>query len=158
MKKIYYDVEKCLGCKSCEVYCAVGKSESKQLFRAVFEEARAYPCVDVKQAGKNSFPIACRHCQDHPCVDACIAGALCFDAKAGIVQHNKDKCVGCWLCIMVCPYGAIRQNSKLKIPVRCDLCQDEQAPRCVEACPTGAIIFVEEEEVSKLKEKKKGKK
>lgn len=140
-KRIYYDVKKCLGCKSCEIVCAVGKSESKKLFEAVRQKVRPYACVDVKAAKGKNFPIACRHCQDHPCVDACIAAALSFNQDKGVVEHNKDKCVGCWLCIMVCPYGAIRQDNKLKIPVRCDLCPDEDKPRCVEGCPTGAIIY-----------------
>ncbi len=153
MKKIYYDVEKCLGCKSCEIACAVGKSKAKELFKAIFEDPKPDSRVDVKKAHGKNFPLACRHCKDHPCVDTCIGVALTFNEEKGIVEHNKDKCVGCWLCIMVCPYGAIRQNDKLKIPVRCDLCQDEEIPHCVHACPTGAILFIEEKELDKVKKK-----
>lgn len=144
MKKIYYIVDKCLGCKSCEIACAIGKSQSKELLKAIFEQPKPNPCVDVKKAEGKNFPIACRHCEKHPCVDACIAAALTFNKEKGNVEHNKDKCVGCWMCIMVCPYGAIRQNNTLKIPIRCDRCQDVEVPRCVQACSTKAIVYEEQ--------------
>ena len=32
--------------------------------------------------------------------------------------------------------------------VKCDLCPDRPIPACVEACPTGAILFVEGDDFS----------
>jgi carbon-monoxide dehydrogenase iron sulfur subunit len=155
MKKLYYDVSKCLACKSCEIACAVGKSIAKELFKAINEEVKPQSCVEVKTTGGKNFPIACRHCKEHPCVSACIAGALSYDQAKGRVIYNKDKCVGCWMCVMVCPYGAIRDNKELKIPIRCDLCADVDEPRCIKACPMRAIMFLEEEEFDKMLAEKK---
>jgi carbon-monoxide dehydrogenase iron sulfur subunit len=53
------------------------------------------------------------------------------------------------MCVMVCPYGAIRPNIKKKIAVRCDKCKDKDEPACVKACPTGAIVWAEETELVK---------
>lgn len=154
MKKLYYDVSKCLACKACEIACAVGKSASKELLKVISEEIKPLPCIKVNRSGTKNFPIACRHCKAHPCVSACISGALTYDEKKGRVLYEKDKCVGCWMCVMVCPYGAVRDNKKLKVPIRCDLCQDADEPRCVAACPVGAILFLEEEEFEKLVKEK----
>ncbi|MDP1852814.1 MAG: 4Fe-4S dicluster domain-containing protein [Candidatus Omnitrophota bacterium] len=158
MKKLYYDVSKCLACKSCEIACATGKSASKDLFKAVGEEIKPRSCVIVKTTQGKNFPIACRHCKTHPCVDACIAKALTYDENKKRVIHDKDRCIGCWMCVMVCPYGAIRDNKKLKIPIRCDLCADVDEPRCIKACPVGAIMYLEEEEYDKILADKKSSK
>jgi len=157
MKKIYYEASKCLACKTCEIVCAVGKSASKELFSSISEGTKPLTCVKVKEVQGKNFPIACRHCKAHPCVDACIARALAYDAKKARVIHDKDRCIGCWMCVMVCPYGAIRDNKKLKVPVRCDLCEDEDEPRCINACPVKAIMFLEEDEFEKREKAKKKK-
>ncbi len=40
MKKLYYDVNRCLGCKNCEIFCAVSHSKTQDLFSMLVE---AYP-------------------------------------------------------------------------------------------------------------------
>jgi len=77
-------------------------------------------------------------------VDACMACALVYDQEKGIVVHDQSRCVGCWMCVMVCPYGAIRPDIRSKMPVRCDKCKDKDEPACVKACPTHAVIWQEE--------------
>ena len=74
-----------------------------------------------------------------------MAAALSYDKTTGLVLHDEERCVGCWMCVMVCHYGAIRPNIKSKIPIRCDKCKDEDEPACIKACPTGAIIYKENE-------------
>ncbi|MBL7081838.1 MAG: 4Fe-4S dicluster domain-containing protein [Candidatus Omnitrophica bacterium] len=154
MKKLYYDVKKCLGCKSCEIACAVAHSQNKDLFKALKEEMLSLPRKKIHRSGDKNFPNSCRHCQEHPCVDACMAGALVYDQESNMVLHDEARCVGCWMCVMVCPYGSIRPNLKSKIPIRCDKCKDEDEPACVRACPTGAIIWKEADEENLLSSNK----
>ncbi len=149
MKKLYYDVKKCLGCKSCEIACAVEHSLVKDLFKAIREEVLSLPRQKVYTSGGKNFPVSCRHCQEPKCVDACMAGALTYDKEKGIILHDESRCVGCWMCVMVCYYAAIRPNFKTKLPLRCDKCPDKDEPACVAACPTGAIIWQEEVQVTK---------
>ncbi len=115
-----------------------------ELFKALREEILSLPRKKVFSAKDKNYPVSCRHCKDPKCVDACMAAALIYDKEKGMVEHDQMRCVGCWMCVMVCPYSAIRPNIKTKIPVRCDKCKDKDEPACVKACPTGAIIWQEE--------------
>ncbi len=144
MKNLYYEVKKCLGCRSCEITCAVAHSATQDLFKAIREEVLSLPRKKVSASAGKNYPVSCRHCQSPICVDACMAAALAYDKEKGMVLHDESRCVGCWMCVMVCPYAAIRPNIKSKLPVRCDKCKDKDEPSCVKACPTGAIIWQEE--------------
>lgn len=144
MKKLYYDAKKCLACKSCELACAVAHSLSKDLFKAIQEDVLSLPRKKIIPSGKKNYPVSCRHCKDAKCVDACMAHALVYDQGKGMVMHDEKQCVGCWMCVMVCPYAAIRTNKKTKMPVRCDKCDGREEPSCIKACPTGAVFWQEE--------------
>jgi len=119
-------------------------SSACDLFKAIKEKTLSLPAKKVLFSRGKNYPISCRNCEDPKCVDACMAAALSFDKKIGMVLHEKERCVGCWMCVMSCPYGAIRPNKKTNIPVRCDKCKDKDEPSCVKACPTGAVIWQEE--------------
>lgn len=144
MKKLYYLSKKCTGCKTCEIVCAVGHSKSKDLFTAILEDDFSLPAVRVYFSEGDNFCVSCRQCKDHPCVNACIASAIKYDPGKGIL-FDKDKCVGCWMCIMSCPYGAVRHDLRDSKSVRCDHCADINDPRCAKSCPTKAIIYKEED-------------
>ncbi len=149
MKEILIDVKRCLGCKSCELACAVGHSATKSLFAAISEARKPKKRVYVEQGNQLNFPVQCRHCEEPACVRACMAGALIKDKQSGIVQHNQARCVGCWMCVMVCPFGAISQDKQGRVITKCDRCADDQNPKCVDACPTGAIKYVPVDDFSK---------
>jgi carbon-monoxide dehydrogenase iron sulfur subunit len=158
MKRLFVRVEKCLACRSCEIACAVAHSESEDLFLSVQEKSKPRSRTKVvMNFHMQCFPIQCRHCKDPYCLDACISGALSRDPETGIIILNEDKCVGCWMCIMACPFGAIKAGAHQKIALRCNLCQEREEPACVAACPTKALFFGEPQEFKKkLKTCQKG--
>ena len=143
MKKIYINEEYCIGCRLCEIYCQVKHSKSKKIIKAFREEEQDIMSrILVEEIGHNSFAIQCRHCVDAPCVDACISGAMTKNENTGVVNCDEDKCVGCWSCIMVCPYGVIRRDiSAKRVASKCDMCVDEKIPVCVKNCPNEALKF-----------------
>jgi carbon-monoxide dehydrogenase iron sulfur subunit len=145
MKKIIPKEEYCIGCQLCEVYCALEHSRSKNIHKFKNEYPLPKNRVKVEINGKTSFALSCRHCEDAPCVDACISGAMQKDPETGIVINNHDKCVGCWMCIMSCPFGAIRKGDDEKVSLKCDFCPDLNEPACVANCPQEALIVVKKE-------------
>ncbi len=150
MKKVYFDSRKCLGCHSCEFVCAVEHSVSKSPAEAILEEKRPVPRRRVSLAEGMCLTLACRHCTPAACVEACIAGAMTKDLETGEVTCNTDKCVGCWMCVMVCRFGAVKPGQIYAI--KCDMCPDrEDSYACVEACPTGALFVATPEEFEEIR-------
>ena len=146
MKEIFVRLDRCLGCHSCELACAVEHSTAKILFSAIAEKPVPRKRLYVEQVADHKLPLLCRHCEDAPCVQACRTGALSQDPVTRIVSHDPDRCIGCWMCTMVCPYGVIGRELERRIAVKCDRCPDRDVPACVDACPTRALVYVEEGE------------
>jgi carbon-monoxide dehydrogenase iron sulfur subunit len=143
MKKIIIREEYCMGCRLCEIQCVVQHSKTKNILKVYKgKDIKPLPKIRVEQEGYISFALQCRHCQDAPCIEACITGAMYRDKKTGAVLCNEEKCVGCWMCIMVCPFGVIQRNIEgKKVASKCDLCTGEEIPACVKNCPNEAIIL-----------------
>jgi carbon-monoxide dehydrogenase iron sulfur subunit len=145
VKRIYVNEEYCIGCRLCEVHCLVQHSQSKKIIKAFKEEAsQVVPRLIVEEEGPLSFAMPCRHCEDARCLEACITGAMHRDRETGAVLCDEDKCVGCWMCVMACPFGAIQRNTTgRKAASKCDLCYGEEKPVCVAHCPNEALTFEE---------------
>ncbi len=79
---------------------------------------------------------------------ACISGAISRN-KESVVITDSDKCIGCWTCVMVCPYGVIGRHLETHKSYRCDRCPDRETPACVSSCPTKALIYRTVEKFSK---------
>src|SRR3989304_9623296 len=145
MKKVYSKEDACIDCKLCEVACLVKHSETKDIFKAYRETPRTLSKAFVEEDGPDSISIQCRHCTDAPCIDACITGAMQRADDDSPVIIDREKCVGCWMCIMACPYGAIqrdvRKRDSHKVTSKCDLCPGRNIPACVEICPNRALFF-----------------
>jgi carbon-monoxide dehydrogenase iron sulfur subunit len=146
MKEIFVRLDRCLGCHACEMACAVEHSAGKSLFAAIAERPVPRKRLYVEQVLAHRLPLLCRHCEDAPCVQACRTGATSQDPLTRVVSHDPDKCIGCWMCTMVCPYGVIGRELERRIAVKCDRCPDRDVPACVDACPTRALLYVEEGE------------
>jgi NADPH-dependent 2,4-dienoyl-CoA reductase/sulfur reductase-like enzyme/ferredoxin len=82
--------------------------------------------------------LRCQQCGEPLCVFACKSGALQRDPLTGQVLFDDNRCVGCFMCLMVCPSG-VRPDAARDRVVRCDVCQGREVPACVTACPTGAL-------------------
>jgi carbon-monoxide dehydrogenase iron sulfur subunit len=144
MKRIYAREEFCLGCRLCEIHCLVKHSRSKKIIKAFrTERETAAPAVHVEDSGYTCFALQCRHCDDAPCLDACITGAMRRSPETGAVLCDTDRCVGCWMCVMVCPVGAVRRGPEGTVASKCDLCAGEAVPVCVANCPNEAIVYEE---------------
>ncbi len=145
MKEIFVHLDRCTGCRSCQLACAVEHSSAKNLFAAIGETPGPRYRLHVERGDSRNVPLTCRHCDPAPCLEACIAGAMSRDER-GMVVQNEDRCVGCWTCLMVCPYGVVQRKVEEKKAVKCDRCPDREVPACVGACPTSALVYSEPDE------------
>ena len=140
-REIFVRIDRCMGCHSCELACAVEHSKNKSLYNAVSEHPQPKKRIYVEWTGpEGGVPVLCRHCEEAPCMHACICGAISRN-KEGVVLTDSDKCIGCWTCVMVCPYGVIGRHLETHKSYRCDRCPDRDIPACVDACPTHALIY-----------------
>ncbi len=139
-KEIFVRLDRCLGCHSCELACAVAHSAGGSLYAALAENPAPKARLYVEGVAQRAVPVLCRHCEEAPCMHACIAGAI-GRSPAGVVITDTDKCIGCWTCVMVCPYGVIGRHLEAHKAFRCDRCPQRDVPACVEACPTRALVY-----------------
>lgn len=143
VKRIVVHEEYCIGCRLCEVYCLVQHSTSRDIIKAFKQERNELmPRVLVEESGPISFALQCRQCLEPFCLEACPSGAMHRDDRTGAIMCDESRCVGCWMCIMVCPAGAIRQNLVgTRIASKCDLCYGADMPACVANCPNEALTY-----------------
>jgi formate dehydrogenase iron-sulfur subunit len=118
---VYVDINRCIGCRSCEVACQRVHGGSGHV-RVSFVEGLA------------SVPIFCHHCEEAFCAAACFSGAL--HKEGDRTAFDVDKCTGCGLCALACPFGVVWTE---KIAHKCDLCWGRTEPACVATCPANAL-------------------
>ena len=108
-----------------------------------------------------SAPIVCHHCADAPCVASLPEGALYSmrprGRQAGALHRLPQlrARLSLWSRGGRLPGGrgqvgglTVESAPKASL-VKCDLCYDrEGGPACVEACPTGGLMVVDEEELA----------
>ncbi|MDR3311148.1 MAG: carboxypeptidase regulatory-like domain-containing protein [Oscillospiraceae bacterium] len=160
MKVFTVDVSKCNGCYNCQLACkdehsgndwspyAKPQPETGQFWLRV----RDFPQGTVPKVRIHYVAEMCNHCANAACLAACPNGAV-YRREDGLVLIDPAKCVGCGACAVACPYDAVFYNEELKICQKCTGCahlldNGFALPRCVDACPTEAISFAEESELS----------
>lgn len=140
---IIMNTEKCLACKTCEIECSINHASKGYLSFDVLSHNP--PGIKVKKSGVFAVPIQCCHFEAAPCVAACPARAITKDKKTSAIIINRDLCVGCNACVIVCPYGVPELKPGKGGMIKCDFCferlENGQKPACVSGCPTGALRF-----------------
>jgi anaerobic carbon-monoxide dehydrogenase iron sulfur subunit len=154
MKKLAVILERCTGCKRCELECMAEHTDSKSYIFAKFATPEPLTRVFVESVpGDRAVPVVCRHCHEALCVSACMSGCMQKDPLTGVVTNmgHEQQCVGCWMCIMACPYGVILPSqdivatgkSPFPLAIKCDFCSNRDTPACVAGCPNHAIDVVD---------------
>ncbi len=87
---------KCIGCNTCMAACTEAHKRAG---------LQAEPRLKVTRTWENTGPILCHHCEDAPCARVCPVNAI--ELKGDSVVLDEKICVGCKLCALACPFGAI---------------------------------------------------
>jgi formate dehydrogenase iron-sulfur subunit len=157
-KGILTDITKCIGCLECVAACKIEnnlESESPKTWQKN-DGLSAKNWTSVLQKQEDHYiRKQCRHCLEPACASACPVGAL-HQTNEGAVIYDSGKCLGCRYCMMACPYGIPRYDWDEVVPYirKCILCyhriKDGKQPACTEACPAGATIFGDRDELLKI--------
>ena len=136
------DLERCIGCKSCEAACkqehGLGPGEYRN---------KVVWLGDSSGVALDFLTVTCQHCERPACLRACPVNpkAIVKNPETGVVSVVEDRCTGCGECVVACPYGAMGYDRIDHHAVKCDLCTDRRAaggtPACASVCPGHAITF-----------------
>ena len=147
------DVDRCTGCYMCFLACRDEHVGNDNRPIAAAQPERGQKWIDVREQERGTLPrvkidyipVLCMQCRDAPCIKAAVDGAV-RRRPDGIVVIDPDKAVGQSEIVAACPYRLIYWNAEAAIPQKCTFCahlldQGWTEPRCVEVCPTQAIVF-----------------
>lgn len=157
-KALVISPELCIGCRGCQTACKSWNQlpAAKTSNKGTAENPpdltpNLYNKIRYVEVPSETNPVRwlfvsqrCMHCDDAGCMKICPAPGALFKTKEGAVGFDKEKCIGCKLCVAGCPYNVPRYDEKDKI-TKCHLCSDRisqgLAPACAKTCPTGAISY-----------------
>jgi Fe-S-cluster-containing dehydrogenase component len=160
------DIDKCNGCYNCFLACkdefagndyppfSAQQPNDGKPFIGITEKERG-TCPKVKV---DYIPMPCQQCGDAPCVNKAVDGEV-YRRPDGIVLIDPEKSVGKREIVSSCPHRVITWNEEKNIPQKCTFCvhlleKGWKEPRCVEACPSGALLFGDlddpDSEISKI--------
>ena len=147
------DITRCNGCYNCflacrDEYCgndyppysATQPYTGHFWMRLIERERGQYPKVKVAYTA-----VPCMHCENATCVEASSDDEV-YRRPDGIVIIDPEKAAGRKELVSACPYRVIYWNEEKGLPQKCTFCahlldNGWKLPRCVEACPTNALIF-----------------
>jgi Fe-S-cluster-containing dehydrogenase component len=161
-----FDATKCIGCRACQTACRDGFDlgpdgdgpNGEGLYDQPTDLSCNHPTVIQQYRSEDGEEWSfvkkqCMHCLDPACASACLVNALERQPN-GCVSYDVDKCIGCRYCMVACPFEVPTFEYDKPVPAirKCTFCfssTDEGVPRCVTACPTGAMKFGKRDDLLK---------
>ena len=136
MKVLSVDIEKCTGCKTCEVVCSLKNTGRVQPSRSRIK------VITYEKRGEyhNFIPMVCQQCSTPLCMEACPTNAISRNETTGAMIIDEEACVGCRVCSIACPIGGVSIDPVSNVAIKCDLCGGD--PECVKYCDMEAITYV----------------
>ena len=131
VKNIKIDIDKCNGCRACEVICssfhAMPKYSSNNPARSRIRVIRE-PLRDVYV----------------PVYAGEYAVAECAGRDKYVIDGKEyDECA---FCRASCPSRDLFKEPDSGLPLKCDMCEGEDEPLCVKWCMVDALTYEEREE------------
>jgi Fe-S-cluster-containing dehydrogenase component/formate-dependent nitrite reductase membrane component NrfD len=134
------DQTRCIGCHACTVAC---KEENRVPLGAFRTWVKYVERGEFPNTRRHFAVLRCNHCDHAPCVTICPTIAL-YRRPDGIVDFDRDRCIGCKSCMQACPYDALYIDPDTHTAAKCHFCahrvERNLEPACVIVCPERAIL------------------
>ena len=138
--------ERCTACRACELACSVKHYGE-------FNPARSRIKVSIFLEEAVYIPTACTQCSEAWCAKICPTTAILRNDDYMAYYVDDNKCVGCKMCVLACPFGAIELYADHGKAEKCDLCLSiDGDPECVKFCTPKALLFTDEDAGPKAKQ------
>jgi Fe-S-cluster-containing dehydrogenase component len=162
-RALIVDIAKCTGCNNCVLAAKDEHIDNDFPGYAAPQPAHGHEWIRLERHTRGSgsmvdvsyVPRMCNHCDDAPCIKA--SNGAIEKRDDGIVIIDPAKARGRQDLVSACPYGAISWNAEARVPQAWIfdahlLDKGWEKPRCVQACPTGALesVYVTDEELRTL--------
>jgi len=134
VKDIRVDVDKCTGCRSCEMACSAFHATPKY---SSLNPARARIRVIMDETKDIYVPIRAGEYTQAEC------------SGRNLYTINGKEYTECSFCPSSCTSSDYFKEPDTGLPLKCDMCEDEPPlalPMCVQACQQEALIYIEREE------------
>jgi len=147
MKVVFVEIDRCIACLNCMRVCS-------------FRQQQTYHCqtsnifVNVDMDQRKIYAGICMQCETALCMKVCPTAAIKRDPATQALFVDKSACVGCAMCVTVCPFGNVHLDEVRRIATKCDLCSGN--PKCVQVCMAKALHFGSLTELAELKNSKGG--
>lgn len=149
-KVFLFNPNRCLGCKACQVACAVNHNLPSGVF---LRKVELVEYLRGSQIIKYYVATTCNHCANPECFRLCPERAF-SKRRDGIVVYDVTKCTGCGICIRSCPFEAPVINPLNGKVIKCDRCygkiENDENPYCIAACPVDALKIIYTDEVDTI--------
>lgn len=140
----------CIDCGACNVACKDEWDLSDNNDRIAVVTHNEGKGGGRFKAGETSVPMTCYHCAEAPCMEVCPTDAIDRD-EHGLVQVEKDDCIGCSYCAWACPFGAAQfpdetaSTGNAGTMDKCTGCveriEEDENPVCFDQCATDALAY-----------------
>lgn len=134
IKQINVDIDKCIGCRACELACSAFHAQPKY---SSINPARARIRLVMDELKDQYVPI---RAGDY-------TRAECNGRHAYTI--NGKEYPECSFCGVSCPARDFFKEPDSGLPLKCDMCEDDPTltePMCVQVCRCDALTYVEKED------------
>jgi Fe-S-cluster-containing dehydrogenase component len=145
--EFFVDPGRCIGCQACVQACTECDTH------------KGYSMIQLdyidRAASTQTVPMVCMHCDSPTCAEVCPADAI-KRTEDGVVQTaRKARCIGCNNCVLACPFGVPKMNTRMNLMMKCDMCYDRTSvglkPMCASVCPSQALFYGTRGELEQLR-------